>query len=192
MKKIVDLEELGRGGYGVVVKCQRAGEKHFLAKKILNTTDEEAIKRFGREVRILSKLDHPRIIKIEAAHLDGPYQWYVMPIYRSSLRALIPQIIADRDRIAVIFSAVLEGMAYAHEEGVIHRDLKPENVLLNDDSDLVLSDFGLGRSIDAQTSRMTTTGVILGTMGYMAPEQFGSAKHADQRTDIFALGQDAL
>jgi hypothetical protein len=189
MAEFINLDILGIGGFGMVVKCQRKDDGSLFAKKVLATTGEEAIERFAREVRILSKLSHPRIIKIEAAHLDEAPYWYVMPLYRSSLRALMPQMIGDRERISSVFLAITEGMEYAHQQGVIHRDLKPENVLMNDDSDLVISDFGLGRAIDAETSRMTTTGDMLGTMGYMAPEQFGQAKHADARTDIFALGR---
>jgi len=112
-----------------------------------------------------------------------------MPLYHQSLRQILPSLVGDRRRIAEIYSSVLEVMNYAHEQGVIHRDLKPENILLNDDEDLVVSDFGLGLDFDAGTTRLTYTGAQLGTYGYMAPEQFQDAKRTDNRTDIFSLGR---
>jgi serine/threonine protein kinase len=184
-----DAGKIGSGGFGLVLKCARSDDGALFAKKVLLSEDTESVKRFQREVRILSKLNHPRIIKIEAVHLDASPYWYVMPLYRLSLRGLIPQVVGDRKRIAVIFGAILEGMQYAHEQGVIHRDLKPENILLNDDENLVVSDFGLGRAVDALTSRATGSGAWIGTPGYMAPEQVSYAAHADARSDIFTLGR---
>jgi len=184
-----DVVKLGSGGFGEVWKCERDEDSEVFAKKILLDTTPEAMKRVQREVRILSKLKHPRIVTVVATHLaDAPF-WYAMPLYRYSLRDLVPQIVGDRKRIAKIYPAILEALQYAHDQGIIHRDLKPENVLLNNDDDLVISDFGLGLDFDAKTTRVTYTGQPLGTFGYMAPEQFRDAKHTDVRTDVFSLGR---
>jgi len=187
--EFADAGKIGSGGFGLVLKCTRSDDGALFAKKVLLSEDPESVKRFQREVRILSKLSHARIIRIEATHLDASPYWYVMPLYRNSLRGLIPQLAGDRKRIAMIFGAILEGMQYAHEQGVIHRDLKPENILLNDDENLVVSDFGLGRAVGALTSRATGSGAWVGTAGYMAPEQASDAAHADVRSDVFALGR---
>lgn len=112
-----------------------------------------------------------------------------MPLYKRSLRNEFPGIVGDQPRIVKVVTAIMEGMQYAHEQGVVHRDLKPENILLNNDDDIVISDFGLGRAIDAKTTRATYTGEQLGTLGYMAPEQATHAKSADQCSDIFTLGR---
>jgi eukaryotic-like serine/threonine-protein kinase len=80
-------------------------------------------------------------------------------------------------------------MEYAHGKSVIHRDLKPENVLIGPNDSPVITDFGLGRAVDALTSRATGTGAWIGTAGYMAPEQMTQAEHADVRSDIFSLGR---
>jgi len=189
MTKFVDIDKIGSGGFGVVIKCKRDPDGELFARKLLLLEDEGSIKRFQREVRILSKLAHPRIIRIEDTHVDAKPYWFVMPLYKNSLRDVMPSVVGDRKEIAAIFESVLEGMDYAHEQGVIHRDLKPENILHGDDGSIVVSDFGLGRALDAASSRATRSGDWVGTMGYMAPEQVSNAAHADARSDIFSLGR---
>ena len=189
MAKYENQAKLGSGGFCEVWACIREEDGESFAKKVLKGKSEEGIKRFRREVRILSKLDHPRIIKVLAKRLEEPPLWYVMPLYGRSLRDVLPDLVGNVKRISKVFAAVLEGIKYAHGQGVIHRDLKPENVLLNSDEDVAISDFGLGRAVDADTSRKTYTGEWLGTYAYMPPEQLLDAKRADERSDIFSLGR---
>lgn len=188
MSSYKDDSILGDGGFGEVWRVIRDDGESF-AKKVLNDNSPEAVKRFQREVRILSSLDHPRVISIVETFLVAEPYSYLMPIYERSLRDELPNLIGDETRINKIFSAILEGVDYAHQQGVIHRDLKPENVLLNNDDDLVISDFGLGRAIDAKTTRATLTGQGMGTLGYLPPEQVDSFKEADHRSDIYTLGR---
>jgi eukaryotic-like serine/threonine-protein kinase len=138
---------------------------------------------------MLSKLDHPRIMKVIGSRLSTQPLWYVMPLYKRSLVQEFPGIVGDEGRIRAIFGAILEGMQYAHEQGIVHRDLKPGNILLNSDDDVVVSDFGLGRVLDSLSTRATVTGDAFGTPGYVAPEQAVDAKQADARSDVFALGR---
>jgi len=112
-----------------------------------------------------------------------------MPLYGGSLYDELSDIVEDHDRIRAIYSSVLDAIEYAHNQGVIHRDLKPQNILLNSDEDVVVSDFGLGREFDAESTRQTLTGYGLGTPLYIAPEQINNAKNADERSDIFSLGR---
>jgi tRNA A-37 threonylcarbamoyl transferase component Bud32 len=184
-----DKQKIGEGAFADVYLCERDGEEKQYAKKILRAShDQEGIDRFKREVHILSRLNHPNIVKVVDSNLDAEPYWYVMPYYKSSLRKDLLAIKGDEARIRHIFSAVLEAVEYAHDQGILHRDLKVSNILLNDD-DVAVSDFGLGRIVDAESTRMTKTGDYLGTFLYMAPEQMGDAKNADQRSEVYSLGR---
>lgn len=189
MARYEDVRTIGSGGFGEVKKCRRVDDAKFFAKKILLENDTDSQDRFRREVRLLSKMDHPRVVKVIGSRLSEAPLWYIMPLYERSLADELPGIAGDEDRIRKIMMCVLEGMQYAHEQGVLHRDLKPHNILLNSDDDVVISDFGLGRALDALTTRATVTGERFGTPGYVAPEQAANAKNADERSDIFALGR---
>lgn len=190
MAKYRDILLLGDGGNGEVFRCQRLSDgKCFAKKRLKDAADFGAIRRFQREVRILAQLDHPNIVKIEATHLDTDPYWFVMPLYRKSLADCLGDYVGNAERIWKVFTAILDGVAHAHDEGVIHRDLKPGNILLNSDDEIVVTDFGLGRAIDSASTRQTGSGHYMGTLHYMPPEQWNDSKNADQRSDIYSLGR---
>jgi serine/threonine protein kinase len=190
MAKYQNISLIGNGGFGEVYLSKRDSDGQVFAKKILyQYADDEALRRFMREVRILSTLDHPNIVRVVSKRLINAPYFYIMPLYKHSLRAELPALIGDENRIYSIFLALLSALEYAHSQGVLHRDLKPENVLMNSDTDIVISDFGLGRIIDSESTRQTLTGFSMGTVLYMAPEQLLDAKRADERSDIFSLGR---
>lgn len=183
------LKELGSGGFGVVWLVERSTDGARLAMKELTDAGGAAVTRFRKEVRCLGALDHPNIVRVlyDDVTADPPY--YVMPLYDRSLYRELGSIVGDHRRITDVFRCVLDAVRYAHSNGVIHRDLKPENVLLNSDADVVVSDFGLGRVLDAKSTRLTRTGERLGTPLYAAPEQGIDFKRSDERSDVFSLGR---
>lgn len=185
-----NIRRIGGGTFGDVYECETADKKVF-AKKVLKSTDLEDIARFLKEVRILSTLDHPNIVKVTAKYLTGAPYSFVMPRYKSSLEDCFPGIVSDEARIIPIFTAILNAIEYAHKQGIIHRDLKPSNVLLNSDTDVAVTDFGLGRITADNTARLTKSNQGFGTPGYASPEQWDqcNAKYADGRSDIYTLGK---
>ena len=169
--------------------CQRKTDGETFAMKVLAARqDSDTIARFRREVQLLSSLDHPNVVKVVAMQLDAEPLSYVMPLYNTSLQKELTSIAGNEGRIAKVFTSILNGVAYAHAEGVIHRDLKPGNILMNDDSDVVVSDFGLGRRLDSK-SLLTTSKMGMGTPLYTAPEQWTDLKKVDERADIYSLGR---
>lgn len=190
MSKYDDLNVIGTGGFAEVWLCERHSDKSRFAKKVLISTASDKIKqRFKEEVRILAKLDHPRIVKVVETQLSAEPLWFVMPLYARTLKDELTGVIGDEQRITKVFSQILDAVEYAHREGVIHRDLKPHNVLMNSDDDIAVSDFGIGRVLDAAGDRVTRTGAAMGTRYYISPEQSTDAKHVDVRTDVFSLGR---
>jgi eukaryotic-like serine/threonine-protein kinase len=187
----VDLDELGGGGFAKVFKTRKEFDDNndIFAKKVLIVIDNEGIKRFQKEVRLLEKLNHPRIVKVIDYQLNKDPYFFVMNKYKGSLFDEYPELTGDLNRIKEIFNSIFEGVQYLHEQGIYHRDLKPENILMNSDSDIVISDFGLGLNINSNTTRLTQTGRGMGTGLYMAPEQFDDSKYVDERADLYSLGR---
>jgi serine/threonine protein kinase len=190
-----NTDRIGSGGFGTVWKCERSPDGRIFAKKVLDSSsasDPEILKRFRREVRMLSELDHPNIVKVIGKRLLTLPYFYVMPLYTASLADHVPALVGDETRIRKVFTQILDAVEYAHKQGVIHRDLKPQNILYNSDDDIVVSDFGLGRQLNSASLRQTGTGYTMGTPLYMAPEQGMDAKAATNASDIYALGRILL
>ena len=194
-----DLSRLiGRGGTASVYEAVRASDGASAAVKILHphlVRDGVWAARFLREARTLAQIAHPNIVGVlEAGDVDGmPY--LVMSLVEGEdlsehLRRLHPMPL---HRIADCILPVIDAVATAHEAGIVHRDLKPSNIRLQrgEDGELVpkVLDFGISKGREAaESADLTRTGEALGTLSYMAPEQVYSARHADVRSDIYALG----
>lgn len=174
------------GGFGKVYRCTDENEQVF-ACKILEDKTDTGIQRFEREIRLLSRLNHPNVMKVITYNISDEQKFYIMPLYNGSLRNIIPLIVGNSYAQYCILNAVLNGIAYLHSEGVIHRDLKPDNILYNNETDVVITDFGLGIQYDSDSTTLTK-GVNFGTMRYCSPEQCSDMHTVDCRTDIYALG----
>lgn len=182
------IKPIGKeGGFGQVFECEdEYGNKYAL--KMLKDNSEFGIQRFEREVRLLSRLNHPNIVKIVASNLVAEKKFYVMTLYQCSLSSIIHLLGNDYSRQLLIINSILSGIQYLHSEGVIHRDLKPDNILCNSDTDIVITDFGLGIQINSDSSTMTKT-TVFGTYKYCSPEQATNSHDVDYRTDIYSVGK---
>jgi Tol biopolymer transport system component len=184
--------ELGAGGMATVHLAHDLKHQRDVAIKVLHPDLGAALggERFLSEIRTTARLQHPHILPLLDSGEADSLLYYVMPLVTGeTLRArlererLLP--IADAVRIA---SEVASALDYAHRQGVIHRDIKPENILLHDGQALV-ADFGIALAVQqAGGSRMTQTGLSLGTPHYMSPEQAMGEKTIDARADVYALG----
>ena len=184
--------ELGQGGMATVYLAEDLKHRRKVAIKVLRPELAAVIgaERFVREIQTIAALQHPHILGlIDSGEVNGT-AYYVMPfIEGESLRDRITRekqlSIADSVRIATEVAGALD---YAHRHGVIHRDIKPENILLHDGQALV-ADFGIALAVSsAGGSRMTETGMSLGTPHYMSPEQAMGERAITARSDIYALG----
>jgi len=184
------LEKLGEGGMGVVYKAEDTTLKRTVALKFLPPTltlDPEAQERFIHEARAASALDHPNICTIhEIGYTDDSQMFIVMACYEGqTLKKTIEQGPLDIDLALDIAIQIAEGLARAHEAGIVHRDIKPANIFITNHSEVKILDFGLAK-LSGQ-SMLTKTGSTMGTAAYMSPEQ-ARGEPVDHRTDIWSLG----
>jgi serine/threonine-protein kinase len=189
--------ELGRGGMATVYLAHDPKHQRRVALKVLRPEISGALGggRFAREIAIAARLSHPHILPLfdsGTLELAGApaVLYYTMPcVTGRSLRDRLRQVpqlpVSEAIGIARQVAAALD---YAHREGVVHRDIKPENILLAEGGALV-ADFGIARALDAAGgTRLTETGLALGTPAYMSPEQSSASTRLDGRADIYALG----
>ncbi|MGK5532291.1 Stk1 family PASTA domain-containing Ser/Thr kinase [Streptomyces sp. URMC 129] len=183
-------ERIAVGGMATVYRAVDTRLDRVLALKVMHPAlaeDAAFVERFIREAKSAARLDHPNIVGVLDQGTDGPYVYLAMEyVAGCTLRDILRDRGALRPRAALdIVEPMLAGLAAAHRAGLIHRDIKPENVLIGDDGRVKVADFGLVRGVDAHTS--ATTGSLLGTVSYLAPEQIDGGT-VDARTDVYACG----
>src|SRR5258705_3159076 len=191
---------LGAGGMGEVYVARDPSLGRTVAIKVLPqrfSGDRESLSRFTREARSASALNHPNIVTIHEVGTDSGTPYIVMEhIEGTDLRTLLRSGPPPNRKTLDIAAQIADGLAAAHEQGIVHRDLKPENVMVTKDGYVKILDFGLAKIIrpageDDDTAQLdlpgTNPGTILGTVGYMSPEQ-ATGKPLDFRSDQFALG----
>jgi len=185
------VSQLGRGGMGVVYKAHEEALNRFVAIKVLTeglTEDATFLQRFVREAQAAAGLSHPNIVQIFFIGEDGGHPYFVMEYVtgRSLNHVLREEGRVGNPRASQMILQAAHGLAAAHDKGIIHRDIKPANLILDDRGMIKIADFGLALPVDAE-NRLTATGMMVGTPGYLAPEQCRGEK-IDHRTDIYALG----
>ena len=186
------LEEVGRGGQGVVFRARQKSLNRTVAVKVITLgqwATEAHLKRFRREAEAAARLDHPYIVPIhEVGERDGCCYFSMNFIEGGQLDQVVRRAPMSIRHAAELIAKVARTVHYAHEHGILHRDIKPGNILLDTEGEPHLTDFGLAQLMEAE-STVTRTLEVMGTPSYMAPEQAaGNNAAVSKATDIYGLG----
>lgn len=186
------VAELGRGGMGVVYKAYEPDLDRYVAIKVLSRSlghDPGVRERFLREARSMAALNDPHIVQIHAIGEDEGQPYFVMEfVAGESLSAMLRREgTLDQAKAAAVTRQAALGLAAAHDHGVTHRDIKPGNLMISSRGTVKVADFGIALSGQDMTNKLTSTGELVGTPGYLSPEVC-LGKPVDQRSDIFSLG----
>jgi CheY-like chemotaxis protein len=184
------IEEIGKGGMGKVYRALDTEVKEEVAVKLIKPKiiqDEATIERFRNELKVARKVSHRNICRMhDLGKAEEGYYITMEYVEGEDLKSLIRKKgKLSTDEAIGIAQQVCEGLAEAHELGVVHRDMKPQNIMIDKNDRAKIMDFGIARSVEVP--RVTATGMIIGTPDYFSPEQ-AEGEEADQRSDIYSLG----
>ena len=192
------LEEIHRGGQGVVYRAIQLGTKRLVALKVLLEgpfASEATRRRFEREVELAASLRHPAIVTIlDSGVSEGRYYFAMEYIDGLRLDRYLAKVRPPLRETLALFEKICQAINFAHQRGVIHRDLKPPNILIDDAGEPHVLDFGLAKPAQTAGPEQTTVqmlssaGQLLGTVAYMSPEQSIGSQDVDVRTDVYSLG----
>lgn len=206
--KYAVIEEIGRGGMGTVYRAVDTTLGRDVALKVINAAGDHAAlaSRLALEARVLARLDHPGVVPIhDSGILADGRAFYVMKLVRGEVLDEFlsreddansangnTNAAASLDQRLRIFERIAEPIAFAHAHGIVHRDLKPHNVMIGPFGEVLVMDWGAARLVDAQAHAHAQEEpepvMIIGTPGYMSPEQASGARDVDARADVYALG----
>ena len=186
------LQEIARGGMGVVYKARQRGLNRTVAIKMIlsgQLASPEDVQRFLTEAEAAANLQHPRIVPIyDVGEVDGQHYFSMGFVEGRSLSEKVADGPLSASEAAIITKKITSAIGYAHEKGIIHRDLKPANVLLDKDDEPQITDFGLAKQVQGG-SELTATGQVIGTPSFMPPEQAaGKIDAIGERADVYSIG----
>ena len=178
---------LGRGGTAEVWRAEDEALARDVALKLVTVPTDESAARAGEEARLLARLNHPGLVPVYDAGTDGRGRpWVVMELVEGeTLADTLKRGPLPSQRAAAVGRSIAEALAYVHGQGLLHRDVKPANILVGRDGRVRLTDFGIARLVDA--ARVTSTGMMVGTASYLAPEQV-AGEPVGAPADVYALG----
>jgi eukaryotic-like serine/threonine-protein kinase len=185
------IKKLGKGGMGVVYQAHDPQIDRTVALKVLRedrVVSEDFVLRFFKEAKFIGRLSHPNIVTVYDVGRDHGTIYIAMEYLQGQpFNEVIRSGRLSIEKIIDIALQIANALGYAHEKGIVHRDIKPSNIILTDEGNVKLTDFGIARAEDSNAAQQTQAGVILGTPFYMSPEQV-MGKRADGRSDLFSLG----
>ncbi|HXI85126.1 MAG TPA: PQQ-binding-like beta-propeller repeat protein [Verrucomicrobiae bacterium] len=187
------IDELSRGGVGIVYRARQKGLNRIVALKVLQggtSARADQVQRFFYEAQSAAKLQHPNIVPIHEFGTHEGLHYFTMDfIEGQSLADLMASGPLQPREALEIVKQTTAALHYAHEQGIVHRDIKPGNILLDKEGRVKITDFGLAKEISREDMHLTMEGQVMGTPRYMSPEQAtGRTSQADARSDIFSMG----
>ncbi|MDX1523913.1 MAG: protein kinase, partial [Anaerolineae bacterium] len=185
------ISEIGIGGMATVYKARQASVNRFVAIKVLPTQfarDPNFVKRFRHEAQAIAALEHVHILPLHDFGTEDGYTYMVMRYITGGTLADYMGRPMNYERVVKVIGDIARALDYAHQRGVIHRDVKPSNILIDEQGEPLLTDFGIAKvAKGSNATRITGTGLVLGTPEYIAPEQ-AENEEIDGRSDIYSLG----
>jgi len=185
------IEQLGSGGMATVYKAYHPALDRYVAIKIMHPAfkaNPQFFERFQREARVVARLEHAHIIPVYDFNEHHGEPYLVMRfIEGDTLKPKMENGPLPPAEILHLIRPVCQALAYAHQQGVLHRDIKPSNIMISQDGNVFLSDFGLARMVQAGESTLSQD-MMVGTPQYISPEQAQGLSELDGRTDIYSLG----
>jgi tRNA A-37 threonylcarbamoyl transferase component Bud32 len=188
------LHLIGQGGMGSVYCARQKGLDRLVALKIIKPESQKVqdfASRFVREAQALGHLNHPNIVTVHDFGRTGELYYFIMEFVDGiNLRQMLFGGKLQPSQALAIVPAICDALQYAHDKGIVHRDIKPENILVDTEGKVKIADFGLAKLLNAETvaPALTQAHQVMGTMHYMAPEQFERPLDVDHRADIYSLG----
>ncbi len=181
---------IGQGGMGSVVEVVRIADGRLLALKFCRAGGPWR-KRFEREVRLMARVKHPNVVPVLDADLSATPPYFVMPLADGSLEDELPWLAGSELEALAAFHQACLGVQAIHGSGTVHRDIKPANLLRFRNGRVAVSDLGVAKADEPEATVLTRTRTVVGTYGFLAPEQFlpAGSRRADVRTDVYQLGK---